>query len=990
VSLQQSYAAPSRNSAARQIKEREPLAEAIDALRRGVEGTSSTSIHTGTLQAEVTRYVQQRKGYNDAIAQDWLSGATYTDKRRRELAALPGGEIPAAQFGLSITMEQFHLETFAPRLRFTHEGSGGYYRMTPSTSLADKCKALYEAKHGKIAPGLDVIFVNSKYAAKKLSARLGVTTLLPQPYGTSAYPPQPMLGARLRIQSVLRVKSNSYTELYPGLFVVTFGPSHSKKEMEDRLIRIGARVSPYLIERALRQDCPLPISAPNVDNMVALAKFKKMVAGSLVDLAALPDQHPASAQGGVIVSLVEDLQVMLQHNGVLKRHRNDPVVRSALEALGNQLQTIPTQQHDNQRFSNVYMAVMEELKVILSAVRPYDQAAYKAAATAQLFEQLDSSTRVQLSHVRVSSCITTSGISAIDQGLEAARELSGKNEIDILRNSTGRASPVYFELHGLLKENGTAYQPGASTLYATLNPNTLAQDDWGGGKAIADAVRPHLSNRDRKQPLTLVLDRTVERREDMPALMKDLAPAIAAGHLRVLLCKSHQKFSSMGSAKVAAGNVTLLAAPDKKTAAAIGTLEKNERDLEWMAADERQLMTHFLRSGKQEYALFDKAVANANFLRRQCFSNPDHTRLIDFSERLPFLQTSMYDNKNSRTHWPSFRVKPKEPGAPEESIEMPPTVALPQALIHCRGSFGLPTTNFITIPGLPGYVGGAFRFSLGQESKAELIEHFYMFTRVMRLGSGPLDCATICAHIETLIDQGLSPIQKRGEGQMSLAHKMAAIGRNEAPILNDQERLYGSVAEMRATLKRDRDDQPFTLNKIVSTLGILEIIADWVPIKVETSRERPQLDAMLENVIKSGMPGVSATGRNLIFRLQARLSHADLHSKSVETRGKAMDSLIATMERAPATRLYFMATCKIPNAAMVEQRPSQQQKLVELLFRPLPTDAKVAFLQRHQQISGYDQFAAACAQSIDNGDASISSPSPQSRQMPVLATQLST
>jgi hypothetical protein len=225
---------------------------------------------------------------------------------------------------------------------------------------------------------------------------------------------------------------------------------------------------------------------------------------------------------------------------------------------------------------------------------------------------------------------------------------------------------------------------------------------------------------------------------------------------------------------------------------------------------------------------------------------------------------------------------------------------------------------------------------------------------------------------------------------MSLAHKMAAIGRNEAPILNDQERLYGSVAEMRATLKRDRDDQPFTLNKIVSTLGILEIIADWVPIKVETSRERPQLDAMLENVIKSGMPGVSATGRNLIFRLQARLSHADLHSKSVETRGKAMDSLIATMERAPATRLYFMATCKIPNAAMVEQRPSQQQKLVELLFRPLPTDAKVAFLQRHQQISGYDQFAAACAQSIDNGDASISSPSPQSRQMPVLATQLST
>ena len=264
---------------------------------------------------------------------------------------------------------------------------------------------------------------------------------------------------------------------------------------------------------------------------------------------------------------------------------------------------------------------------------------------------------------------------------------------------------------------------------------------------------------------------------------------------------------------------------------------------------------------------------------------------------------------------------------------MNPSVALPQALIHCRGSFGLPTTNFMYIPGLLGYDGGAFRFSLGQESHAELIEHFYFFSRVMGLIQKPIDCASICAHVQTLVDQGLPTEQKPARKQMSLAQQLSAIGHDEAPALDDQERLNGTIATMRRALKMERSDQRFTLNKIVSTLGVLETIASWKSINLETSRERPELDAMVEGVIKSGMPGVSANGRNLIYTLQARLCQHDFHSPDAKTRGKAIETLMSTMERSDAACLYFMERCKIPNESISEQLPRQQQRLVRSLFK---------------------------------------------------------
>ena len=625
---------PGRSSVTSLTRTREPLEDAIETLRYSLEKLSPRRTYSISLQDNMTRYVDQRKHFNNAVALDWLSGTSYADKHRFELAALPGGDIPAAQYGLSITKEHSIAENFAPRLRLTHEGSGGYHRMTPSASLDDKCKALYEAKCGKLAPGLDVIFVNSKSAAKKISSDITTGSSFEQPYKVNSA--LSIFGARLRMQNNILRRAKSYTEVHPGILAVTFDSLHSKEEMEDRLIQIGARVSPYLIERALRNEKSATGAISSVDNIVSLKQFSKAIVGSIAELADLPEQHPASAQAGVIVALVTDLKSVLESGETLRQHRNDPILHNALCVLRDQLETLATQQHDNMSFSNAYMAIMEEMKIILSAVRPYDKAAYKAAATQQLLSQLDLATQAQLSSLHISAFMTTSGINSIDEGLAAARALIGNKDIDILRDSTGRESPVYFEVPGLIEHNGLLIKAGASTIYATLNPNTLAQGDWGGGKAIANALRSRLSNRGSKHPVALVLDRTVERREDMSELLKNLAPMIASGHLCILLCKSHQKFSSMGSAKVAAGNLMLIASRDQANAKVIGLLEKNEHGLEWMAADERQLMTHFLRSGQQEYALFNKAVANANFLREHCFSGPEHANLVNFPHCFPF------------------------------------------------------------------------------------------------------------------------------------------------------------------------------------------------------------------------------------------------------------------------------------------------------------------------------------------------------------------
>lgn len=943
------------------------LSHAISTLRRH-KSCNDITINTKKtidLIAEVKQYLNQQGVYNRAAAHDWLSDKPHAEIRRSELARIPGGEVIAAQYGLSITKYEEKKEDFSPRMRFEHEGSSGYHRMTPAASLIEKCYALYFAKHGRLPPHTGAAFVSTEYAAKAL-----IGTMPAPSRGESNNFSKLSLRQRLDVRfynrhSRKQKENQHYIQVAPGIFAVHYKAPYTSPEMDEKLTLIGARISPFNIEKALRERPQRGTHDTRIDNKILFSFFNKITESPLAQLASLPLEHAAAAQGGAVVSLIKDLQHVLEDSDALITHRHNPILANGLKALGQALQALPAQQHDNQRFSNAYIAVMEELQVVLSTSRPYSFFSYKAAAAAKTLDFLDPTVKAALHPLEPTAFLTTSGMNAIYQSLEAAHILSGKNEITILQNYAGKHSPPYFEAENLLRQNGTIFMPESSTIYATLNQSTLFHDNWGGGAEIAAALKLYLDQRKKDAPpLTFILDRTVERREDLSQLLKELAPALKSGKLCIFLCKSHQKFSSLGSAKISAGDITFLGADDETGTKAKRLLERNELELGWMADSELQLTTHFVRSGRHEHELFDKAVANSNFLRKECFSKLDHTPAKHHSEKLPFLQISLHDNAENKPRWPSFKIKPANPNE-DYKLSIPPGAMFSQHLIHCRGSFGLPTTNFLPLYDFPGYEGTAFRFSIGQESKAELVEHFYMATRAMCLDQKTWDCEQACKHIDELIQESLPTENRHSTQRMKLSQKLALVAANEASQLNNEERMSGTLADMRAALKKNNENQNFTLNKIVSTIGLLETLADQYDLKLETTRERKQLDPLLAALIKSDMLGVSSLGRNHVFRLQARLCNADLRADNPKTRNRAVETLITTMEKASSARLYFMEKCLIPDAVMKEQPGVTREKLLNLLFKPLPRDAQISFLTRHKGKSEYKLFAEACALSLN-------------------------
>jgi hypothetical protein len=538
-------------------------------------------------------------------------------------------------------------------------------------------------------------------------------------------------------------------------------------------------------------------------------------------VARLPEGHSKQPAAACIASLLVGLGKALERQAATPAFKHDPLIANALDALARVANALPTLTGDSPRFFAGYAAMLEELNILLIAARPYGKDDFKAAALTMLKARagkvLD-----QLHIAPPETYLCSSGMEALLRGgLDAARALNGSARFRGLADQVNQ--PLYYEIFKLPRHDEKA-MAGQEVFMASLNASLPGREgasdetnNWDAQKVLRrmqEWFATHEVHADR--PAVLLLDTSVEAQgpdgtSDVAAVLAGLKDPLNDGRLRILLCKSLQKYT-LGSGKIMAGAVTMLARPDARTEAAARQLRAAEEDLDWMQNDESQLLTHFLtHAHASELALIGNAARNAAFIDEACLrARPDaagrsKTRREDAT---PFVVAGLREVTVTAANGVDVR--------PVSAMDL----VTPQ--ITLRGGFGYLHTAAYTLD------KPLWRVSAGQETPAELTEQFY--------GLGWLNDA----NVETLTTAAV----------LSEAHQVAA---EAAQAVYDGVDV-GAWAEAALHVLRGRARQGNQMH--AGALGECEALLDMISTGATTrtsGRETIQLKDELRDKLKTAL-----------------------------------------------------------------------------------------------------------------------------------------
>jgi hypothetical protein len=378
------------------------------------------------------------------------------------------------------------------------------------------------------------------------------------------------------------------------------------------------------------------------------------------------------------------------------RFERDPVVQNSLQNLERILAAMPNYKDDPGRFTGLYDLMIDELYLVLARTCPYQEDNFKGAA-------LDSLSRRApvLSEITANkeTYLVASGMDALSTGFVAAMKAQGGNKPEVMDFDVDNAN--YFEVKEVLK-HAEAVQEHGQVIVATLNPSTPLDSQVQKGDTpppsrvdkILERVREKLGTLEEGQTVSMVLDATIETKtggtdteSELNRLLSALKGPINEGKLNLVLCKSYQKYPSLGTGKVMAGNVTVIS-KDGNFAQGTGFIQETESALDFANNDESQLMTHMLTEAADfELHLMERAGKNANFLETKC-GGPGGWGT--YNKGLPFLLT------------PNKKVLD----------------VLVKMGVERRDSFGFQNSSCLDIP-------QGIRINPGQESEEVLTEKFY-------------------------------------------------------------------------------------------------------------------------------------------------------------------------------------------------------------------------------------------------------------------------
>jgi hypothetical protein len=415
------------------------------------------------------------------------------------------------------------------------------------------------------------------------------------------------------------------------------------------------------------------------------------------------------------------------------RMDRDPLLNDSLGQMQVLLSVMPAMANDAPRFTQLFDLTTDELHIILSQTRPYGPNDFKQKSREQLAERAPSIKALDPT-VEAKPYLVSSGMDALTTGFAAARQALGADGDAQMVNSEG----TYFEQREILGHAERVRDEGRIVI-GNLNPSTPT-DPPSSIQSVIDAVKAKLTAPPgvfagpvapgepgavppppaAPKKLSLVLDITVEQGKkdakgdiagpsdvDKVFADPDIKRAIEAGTLSVVLCKSYQKYPTLGSGKVMAGSVTVVAKQGQF--AGDDLLGRSEAGAGVGDSDEGQLMTHLVATtGKQELELGKNAADNAQRIA-DMMPVRGGKRLGIFNPGLPFViapdkPNELTDSDGRKTSQDTYKL-------------------LLAMGVESRDSFGFQNMSCLAFD-------GNLRINPGQESPEGLTEKFHAVNKV--------------------------------------------------------------------------------------------------------------------------------------------------------------------------------------------------------------------------------------------------------------------
>ncbi|WP_156484967.1 hypothetical protein [Erwinia sp. ErVv1] len=894
----------------------------------------------GALSLDLYKHLVTQHRYEKAATADLLGSQPWKRMRCAQLQSTPGGEVAAAQYGLGFAHDDSGGKAPFSKLDLAHEMNGYYQRMAPSGDTTLLCEHLYKRRYPQ-AKQQDQHFVNSEFMADKILKEFH---------------------ARGHNHGPIKAE-----QVAPGIVAIGCTSNKDWQAIDILIDKFGARPSAYQVARhaAVPQGKPSPqISDPRVQNLQMIrALGSSDPQGTLSQLRQVPDilstATLAHADADMILTLLHTLTV--PH--LAQRHQHNPLVAQGLQGIRHIADSMPALATDSTRFGNAHRALMEELQVVLSAVRPYAPGAFKSFASHRIRESLSQQQAAKLAPPE--AFLLSSGMQALTEGIDTATMATGGRLAPLMNGS--KSSQFYYEAQEYADSFDTPpdSDPHDAAFYTSLSDSFVPhssqpEHSWALNDIIEGIGQQIEARKNKNAPLNVVIDTTIEKGGEMKALMDKFAPALADNQLRLLLCKSHQKFANLGASKVLGGSIILVGAKTPENESAQADFRRYEASQNWFGNDESQLLTHLTGAAiKSEPEMLKTAIDNANFVVKHCFNGENgHTRFAGHRPDKPF---AMFD---SFTHQPDERLpKLLIRGDSDETLTLNSVDMVDGNLIRARGSFGFTESNMGGIGTLPGYDGKMMRLSFGQENKPELIERFWMLSREMQLDRPPFTAQAARDLANKLVNDALTPEQQQKLLHKPLSERLRQVGKNEATPLSDSQRNTAGVSELRANAAVSHG---YTLNKVASIVGYLNFLLSSRDVMTEMadSDDRQALHDLILGLTESGMPGVSRTGQEQAVMLQCQLSLEDMWNSEPEMRRFGANNLVATLEKSHLSRSVGIVDESLPNQAWQELSQAHKDRLMNAIFSRLDVNSQLEFLHSNKERVACSQFTEACAMQL--------------------------
>ena len=497
----------------------------------------------------------------------------------------------------------------------------------------------------------------------------------------------------------------------------------------------------------------------------------------------------------------------------------------------------------------------------------------------------------------------------------------------------------------------------------------MLKNGWGIDAVIETTQAKLKKLKKSRQPITLMLDATMEKHGDMEKLLQRFADAIACNHLAIVVCKSYQKYSSLCSGKVMAGAVAIISADNRDTQRAKRHLNIAEQDMDWMSNNSSQLLIHFLNNRDHEFNLHERSLENALFVSRTLFSGKDEQETLDRHEhRQPFGVML-----NTPKQHPLSLCLAKG----NQTFHLNRLDHIADTLIPSRDSFAFADTIKTRIPAdITDTDASLLRIAFGQESKAQLTEYFYMPARLMKADGSRWSCQDASKLIQKLANDVVTE-------PASLPDKLIHIGRQEQQAIDDHTRLTADPLTLqRQNNLENNPNNLMTLNKVASVINHLGamVMAHTRQEMWVSGGDRKILNHLLNAIIRSGMPGVSSSSRDHIVNFQAFLSGADMSASDEHQQQQSLITLLATVTRMPGSANTAKYLMDIPDTVFRQATRTNQGRTVQTLFLPLDARSQLSLLNdmmaqqhSHKLSACMDGYEARREQSSSRSAAKLSS-----------------